>query len=312
MLPGIEKTLPPGIKITPLNDASKFVRASVEDVVREMVTAAVLTGLMVLLFLGSWRSTLIVATSIPLCILTSIIVLSWLGQTINVMTLGGLALAVGILVDDATVMIENIATHLETGQELEPAIIDAANQIVVPTFVSLLCICSVWLPLFSLDGVGGYLFRPLAMAIVFAMIASFILSRTLGRPWRCGCCAGRSRLTSTCSTVQERPNQARSNASKGGSNGNSTGSAIDTKISSAYPSGEGRLAGARRAAVVPWCGRGDRVHLIDDGHYRRCRSKGRTTRDAGGGRGRLIRSNGSLRKALRLAHPLRRWRGAMP
>jgi multidrug efflux pump subunit AcrB len=179
MLPGIEKTLPPGIKITPLNDASKFVRASVEDVVREMVTAAVLTGMMVLLFLGSWRSTLIVATSIPLCILTSIIVLSWLGQTINVMTLGGLALAVGVLVDDATVMIENIATHLETGQELEPAIIDAANQIVVPTFVSLLCICIVWLPLFSLGGVGGYLFRPLAMAIVFAMIASFILSRTL-------------------------------------------------------------------------------------------------------------------------------------
>jgi len=158
MLPGIEKTLPPGIKITPLNDASTFVRASVEDVLREMVTAALLTGMMVLLFLGSWRSTLIVATSIPLSILASIIVLSSMDQTINVMTLGGLALAVGILVDDATVMIENIAAHLETGQELEPAIIDAANQIVVPTFVSTLCICIVWLPLFSLVGVGGYLF----------------------------------------------------------------------------------------------------------------------------------------------------------
>lgn len=179
MLPSIEKTLPEGVKITPLDDASSFVRESVSDVVREMITAACLTGLMVLLFLASWRSTLIVATSIPLCILTSILVLSWLGESINVMTLGGLALAVGILVDDATVMIENIATHLESGQELEPAIIDAANQIVVPTFVSTVCISIVWLPMFSLSGVGGYLFRPMAMAIVFAMIMSFILSRTL-------------------------------------------------------------------------------------------------------------------------------------
>ncbi len=179
MLPGIEKTLPPGIKITPLNDASTFVRDSVQDVLREMAIAAVLTGAMVLLFLGSWRSTLIVATSIPLCILTSILVLSWLGETINVMTLGGLALAVGILVDDATVMIENISSHLEQGQELEAAIIDAANEIVVPTFVSTLCICIVWLPLFTLSGIGGYLFKPLAMAIVFAMITSFVLSRTL-------------------------------------------------------------------------------------------------------------------------------------
>ena len=179
LLPEVERTLPPGIKITPLNDTSRFVRDSVNDVVQEMVTAALLTGLVVLLFLGSWRSTLIVATSIPLCILTSILVLSWLGQTINVMTLGGLALAVGILVDDATVMIENIASHLEDGQALEEAIVDAANQIVVPTFVSTLCICIVWLPLFSLGGVGGYLFRPLAMAIIFAMVASFVLSRTL-------------------------------------------------------------------------------------------------------------------------------------
>jgi len=179
MLPGIQKTLPPGVTVTPLNDASTFVRSSVSDVVREMVTAAILTGAMVLLFLGSWRSTLIVATSIPLCILTSILVLSWFGQTVNVMTLGGLALAVGILVDDATVMIENISAHLEDGQELEPAIIDAANQIVIPTFVSTVCICIVWLPLFFLTGIGGYLFAPLAMAIVFAMVTSFILSRTL-------------------------------------------------------------------------------------------------------------------------------------
>jgi len=178
-LPEIERTLPPGVTIKTLNDASKFVSQSVADVVQEMVIAALLTGLVVLLFLGSARSTLIVATSIPLSILCSIMALSWLGQTINVMTLGGLALAVGILVDDATVMIENIDAHLKRGLELEPAIITAANQIVVPTFVSTLCICVVWLPLFQLSGVAGYLFLPLAEAIVFAMIASFILSRTL-------------------------------------------------------------------------------------------------------------------------------------
>ena len=144
-----------------------------------MVTAAILTGLIVLLFLGSGRATLIVATSIPLSILCSILALSWCGQTINIMTLGGLALAVGILVDDATVMIENIDAHLKRGLELERAIMEAANQIVVPTFVSTLCICIVWLPLFQLSGVSGYLFLPLAEAIIFAMIASFILSRTL-------------------------------------------------------------------------------------------------------------------------------------
>ena len=178
-IPQIEQTLPPGVKINVLNDASTFVKASIRDVIQEMVTAGVLTGLIVLLFLGSGRSTLIVATSIPLAILSSILGLSWAGQTINVMTLGGLALAVGILVDDATVMIENIDTHLASGLELEPAIIEAANQIVVPTFVSTLCICIVWLPLFQLSGVSGYLFLPLAEAIIFAMIASFILSRTL-------------------------------------------------------------------------------------------------------------------------------------
>jgi multidrug efflux pump subunit AcrB len=178
-IPQLLQTLPAGVKITTLNDASTFVRASVEDVVREMVMAALLTGLVVLLFLGSGRSTLIVATSIPLSILCSILALAWCGQTINVMTLGGLALAVGILVDDATVMIENIDAHLEKGLELRPAIIEAANQIVIPTFVSTLCICIVWLPLFQLSGVAGYLFLPMAEAIVFAMLASFILSRTL-------------------------------------------------------------------------------------------------------------------------------------
>ena len=178
-IPLIQRTLPAGVKITALSDASSFVRASVQDVVQEMVIAAVLTGLIVLLFLGSGRSTLIVATSIPLSILCSIAMLSASGQTINVMTLGGLALAVGILVDDATVMIENIDAHLKQGLELQPAIIQAANQIVIPTLVSTLCICIVWLPLFHLSGVAGYLFQPLAEAIVFAMLASFILSRTL-------------------------------------------------------------------------------------------------------------------------------------
>jgi multidrug efflux pump subunit AcrB len=178
-LPGVIRTLPAGVSITPLNDASGFVRDSVLEVVQEMITAALLTGMIVLLFLGSWRSTLIVATSIPLAILCSILVLHYTGQTINVMTLGGLALAVGILVDDATVMIENIDSHLEGGAELEQGIITAANQIVVPTLVATLCICIVWLPLFQLSGISGYLFQPLAEAIIAAMIASFVLSRTL-------------------------------------------------------------------------------------------------------------------------------------
>ncbi len=184
-LPQLLKTLPAGVTITPLNDASQFVRASIEDVVQEMVTAAVLAGLAVLVFVGSWRSTLIVAASIPLSILSSVICLSLVGQDINVMTLGGLALAVGILVDDATVMIENINSHLEMAEkgggqvDLQQSIIEASNQIVVPTFVSTTCICIVWLPLFQLGGISGYLFLPLAEAVIFAMVASFILSRTL-------------------------------------------------------------------------------------------------------------------------------------
>ncbi|GBR13430.1 efflux RND transporter permease subunit [Gluconobacter frateurii] len=179
LLPQIKATLPAGTTLNVLTDASGFVKESVFDVVREMITAAILTSLTVLLFLGSWRSTIIVATSIPLAMLSSMIGLSIAGQSINVMTLGGLALAVGILVDDATVMIENIDAHLEMGKELETAIIDASNQIVVPTFVSTTCICIVWLPLFELTGVSGWLFMPMAEAIIFAMIASFILSRTL-------------------------------------------------------------------------------------------------------------------------------------
>ncbi len=178
-IPRIEQIAPPGVKVELLNDASVFVEDSITDVLREMALASALTGLVVLLFLGSWRATVIIATSIPLSILTAIICLRWTGQTINVMTLGGLALAVGILVDDATVMIENIDTHIEMGKPLETAIIDAANQIVIPTFVSTLCIIIVWFPLFELTGVSGWLFTPMAQAVMFAMMASFVLSRTL-------------------------------------------------------------------------------------------------------------------------------------
>jgi multidrug efflux pump subunit AcrB len=178
-IPRIEEIVPPGVKVELLNDASVFVKDSITDVLREMALASALTGLVVLLFLGSWRATVIIATSIPLSILSAIISLHWVGQTVNVMTLGGLALAVGILVDDATVMIENIDTHMEMGKPLETAIIDAANQIVIPTFVSTLCIIIVWFPLFELTGVSGWLFTPMAEAVMFAMIASFILSRTL-------------------------------------------------------------------------------------------------------------------------------------
>ncbi len=179
LLPSIEATLPPGVDIKLVGDQSEFVKSSVADVVREGAMAATLTGLMILLFLGSWRSTLIITVSIPLAVLASLTVLSAIGQTINVMTLGGLALAVGILVDDATVTIENINWHLEHGKPVQGAIMDGARQIVVPATVSLLCICIAFVPMFSLGGVGGFLFRPLAEAVVFAMIASYVLSRTL-------------------------------------------------------------------------------------------------------------------------------------
>jgi multidrug efflux pump subunit AcrB len=175
----LQETLPPGFKIVQLNDQSVFVKAAVSGVVREGVIAAALTSLMILLFLGSWRSTVIIATSIPLAILCAVAALSALGQTLNIMTLGGLALAVGILVDDATVTIENINWHLEQGKDVRSAILDGAQQIVTPAFVSLLCICIVFVPMFLLQGVAGFLFVPMAEAVVFAMIASFILSRTL-------------------------------------------------------------------------------------------------------------------------------------
>ena len=179
LLPKVAATLPPALQIKPLADQSIFVRASINGVVREAIIAACLTGLMILLFLGSWRSTLIIAISIPLSILSSILVLSALKETINIMTLGGLALAVGILVDDATVTIENIERFLEEGHELHEAILQGAAQISVPALVSTLCICIVFLPMFFLSGVARYLFVPLAEAVVFAMLASYILSRTL-------------------------------------------------------------------------------------------------------------------------------------
>jgi len=171
--------LPDNLKVTPIGDQSLFVRAAISGVAREGVIAAALTSLMILLFLGSWRSTVIIAISIPLAILGAIILLSVFGETLNIMTLGGLALAVGILVDDATVTIENINWHLEHGKDTETAIMDGARQIVTPAFVSLLCICIVFVPMFFLDGVARFLFVPMAEAVMFAMICSFILSRTL-------------------------------------------------------------------------------------------------------------------------------------
>ena len=179
LLPRVASTLPPQLKVQPVVDQSIFVSAAVSGVVREAIIAACLTGLMILLFLGSWRSTLIIAVSIPLSILTSVMVLSFLHETINIMTLGGLALAVGILVDDATVTIENMERYLEEGRDLHDAILEGAAQIAVPALVSTLCICIVFLPMFFLSGVARYLFVPLAEAVVFAMLASYILSRTL-------------------------------------------------------------------------------------------------------------------------------------
>ncbi|OOG65533.1 RND transporter [Rhodanobacter sp. B04] len=172
-------SLPDDLKVAPIGDQSIFVRAAISGVAREGIIAAALTSLMILLFLGSWRSTVIIAVSIPLAILASIAALSAIGETLNIMTLGGLALAVGILVDDATVTIENINWHLEQGKQVEPAILDGAAQIVTPAFVSLLCICIVFVPMFFLNGVARFLFVPMAEAVMFAMIASFILSRTL-------------------------------------------------------------------------------------------------------------------------------------
>ncbi|MFY9690608.1 MAG: efflux RND transporter permease subunit [Candidatus Acidiferrales bacterium] len=179
MLPQIEATLPVHLNIDALSDQSIFVKASISGVVREGAIAACLTALMILVFLGSWRSTLIIAVSIPLSVLTSLIVLSALGETINIMTLGGLALAVGILVDDATVEVENINRNLDQGKEIIQAILDGASQIAVPALVSTLSICIVFVPMFFLSGVAKYLFVPLAEAVVFAMMASYLLSRTL-------------------------------------------------------------------------------------------------------------------------------------
>jgi multidrug efflux pump subunit AcrB len=178
-LPIILASLPSALRITPLSDQSVFVRGAISGVVREALIAACLTAVMILLFLGSWRSTVIIAVSIPLSILTSIIMLSALGETINIMTLGGLALAVGILVDDATVEIENVNRNLEDGMQTEQAILEGAAQIAVPAFVSTISICIVFVPMFFLSGVARYLFVPLAEAVVFAMLASYFLSRTI-------------------------------------------------------------------------------------------------------------------------------------
>jgi len=179
MLEVLKPSLPDSLEIKPIADQSMFVRASISGVIREGVIAAALTSLMILLFLGSARSTLIVTTSIPLAILGAIATLAALGETLNIMTLGGLALAVGILVDEATVTIESINYHLEQGKDVEAAILDGASQIVIPAFVSLLCICIVFIPMFFLSGVARFLFVPMAESVMFAMVFSFLLSRTL-------------------------------------------------------------------------------------------------------------------------------------
>ncbi len=179
MVDVIKPSLPDALEIKPIADQSVFVRASIQGVIREGVIAAALTSLMILLFLGSWRSTLIVTTSIPLSILAAIAALSAIGETLNIMTLGGLALAVGILVDEATVTIESINYHLEQGKAVEEAIIDGATQIVIPAFVSLLCICIVFVPMFFLNGVARFLFVPMAESVMLSMVFSFLLSRTL-------------------------------------------------------------------------------------------------------------------------------------
>lgn len=178
-LDAMKAALPDNLKVAPINDQSVFVRAAIKGVAMEGAIAAALTSVMILLFLGSWRSTVIIAVSIPLSILGSIIALAATGETLNLMTLGGLALAVGILVDDATVTIENINWHLEQGKAVEPAILDGAQQIVAPALVSLLCICIVFIPMFFLEGVARFLFVPMAKAVIFALVCSFILSRTL-------------------------------------------------------------------------------------------------------------------------------------
>ncbi|HZD33500.1 MAG TPA: efflux RND transporter permease subunit, partial [Candidatus Angelobacter sp.] len=179
MVPLAAQSLPKELHVSTLFDQSLFVRASIQGVVREALIAAALTAAMILLFLGDWRPTIVISISIPLSIFVSILVLSALGQSINIMTLGGLALAVGILVDDATVEIENIERNLAQGKEMKQAILDGAAQIAVPAFVSTLCICIVFVPMFFLSGVARFLFVPLAEAVVFAMLASYLLSRTL-------------------------------------------------------------------------------------------------------------------------------------
>ena len=179
LLPRVKAGLPASLQLRIVNDQSIFVRAAVNSVLREMIIAATLVALLILLFLGSWRSTVIILIEIPLAILFALAALSSLGESMNVMTLGGLALAVGILVDDGTVTIENINYHLEMGKPIVSAILDGARQIVIPAFVTLLCLSIVFVPMFQLGGVAGYLFRPMALAVVFALTGSFILSRTL-------------------------------------------------------------------------------------------------------------------------------------
>jgi multidrug efflux pump subunit AcrB len=190
LLPRVEESLPSGLDLRAVGDPSLFVKAAVFGVIREGVLAAALVGLMIMLFLGSWRSTIIIIIiSIPLSVLFSVTAISALGETVNVMTLGGLALAVGMLVDEGTVTLENINYHLEQGKDVQSAILDGAREIVVPAFVTLLCISIVFVPMFELGGVAGYLFRPMAEAVVLrSRVPSSCRARS-SRPWPSTCCA---------------------------------------------------------------------------------------------------------------------------
>ena len=254
-LPAIQATLPPGVTLKYVGDQSTFVIASVTAVVREGLIAATLTGIMILVFLGSWRSTLIITVSIPLAVLSSLIMLSLLGQTINVMTLGGLALAVGILVDDATVTIENINRHMEEfGEDILTAITRGAQEIMPPATVALFCICIAFVPLLALGGVAGYLFRPLAMAVVFAMVASYILTYTLVPTMAHYLSAGNTtrrqiRPQALC-LFQTAPLPAFSAASNGVSNKY----AASTSVCSRWPSriGAGLPAALWASPCYPW------------------------------------------------------------
>lgn len=270
LLPVVATRLPSDVAIHATSDQSLFVRAAISDLLREGISAALLTGLLILLFLGSWRSTAIITISIPLSIMVSIIALGALGETLNIMTLGGLALAIGILVDDATVTIENINWHLEQGKPIEPAILDGAQQIAPPALISMLCICIAFVPMFFLTGIPRFLFVPLAAAVVFAMMASYFLSRslvpTLAKYWLQDAAAEANAATtltrSSFGRIQRRfaAGFARLRETYRGV----LGALLGHRLAFAVPF---LVAGAGAVLLVPWLGR-DFFPSVDGGEIR--------------------------------------------